>query len=189
MILYNRHGNYAEYVAKQKKKTLDPARIAKWKGQEWEIKMDGFRRVFARNKPYLGKNAICLGSRTGQEVAVLRELEIDAIGVDLVAFPPYTIEGDIHELDFQDNEFDFAFSNIFDHALYPEKFISEIERVCNGYIVLNLQINTHGDEYSENEVTDPQDVVNLFKQSKLIQSRSVCNDFDGMNYELVMQRG
>ena len=189
MILYKRHDSYAEYVAKQKEKTLDPARISKWTGPEWETKMDWFRRVFTRNQPYLGKNAICLGARTGQEVAVLREMGLESVGIDLVAFPPYTKEGDIHELDFADDTFDFAFTNIFDHALYPDKFVSEMERVCKGHIVLNLQINTKGDDYSENEVKDPADVIGLFKRSTVVESRSIDNNFDGMNYELVMKRG
>ena len=189
MILYKRYSSYEQYVAKQKKKTQDPARIAKWKGEEWQIKMDGFKQVFGRNEPYLGKKAICLGSRTGQEVAVLREINVDAIGVDLVAFPPYTIEGDIHELEFADDEFDFAYTNIFDHSLYPDRFVSAMERVCKGNILLNLQLNTKGDDFSENEVSDPADVVALFKRSNVIKSCSIKDEFDAMNYELVMKRG
>lgn len=54
---------------------------------------------FIENK----KNAICLGSRTGQEVVALKELNVEeCIGIDLHEFKPYTIKGDIHQLDFKE---------------------------------------------------------------------------------------
>ena len=95
--VYNRHKTYEDYVNKQLEKTLDPSRTKKWKGKEWQIKVDGFRHLFKRNEEFLQnkKNSICLGARTGQEVFVLRELGLDSIGIDLAEFPPYTIKGDI----------------------------------------------------------------------------------------------
>ena len=47
------------------------------------------------------KKGVCLGSRTGQEVKALIDLGIDAIGIDLVEFPPYTIVGDVHNMQFE----------------------------------------------------------------------------------------
>ena len=38
-------------------------------------------------------------------------------------------EGDVHDLQFADASQDFVFSNIFDHVLFPQKFIAEIKRV------------------------------------------------------------
>ena len=37
--------------------------------------------------------------------------------------------GDMHNLKYDDKTFNFVFSNILDHSLYPQKSISEIERV------------------------------------------------------------
>ena len=129
-------------INKQLEKTLDPNRIKKWKGREWQIKVDGFRHLFKRNEEFLQnkKNSICLGARTGQEVFVLRELGLDSIGIDLVEFPPYTIKGDIHNLFYEDGIFDLVFTNILDHSLYLQKFISEMERVSTkgGIIILNI---------------------------------------------------
>ena len=190
--VYNRHKTYEDYVNKQLEKTLDPSRIKKWKGKEWQIKVDGFRHLFKRNEEFLQnkKNSICLGARTGQEVFVLRELGLDSIGIDLAEFPPYTIKGDIHNLEFEDEKFDLIFTNILDHSLDLEKFISEMERVCvkDGIIILNTQENIPGDDYSENVINSPEPLIKMFKNSILIKNRKIQNTFDQMNRELVFKK-
>ena len=190
--VHSRHNTYEDYVAKQKEKTLDPKRIEKWLGEEWEIKLDGFRILFSRNSEFVkcASKCICLGARTGQEVAALRELDKDAVGIDLVDFPPFTIEGDIHDLNFEDKLFDLVFTNIFDHSAYPKKFVSEMERICSvgGHIIINLQLRTPGDEYSENIIYSANEVEKLFTSSTTVMSRPISNTFDGMNWELILQR-
>jgi SAM-dependent methyltransferase len=192
LILHQRHNSYDSYTEKQKEKTTDPERVKKWLGDEWEEKLDGFRKLFDRNRDYVepASNCICLGARTGQEVAALQELKKKAIGIDLVAFQPYTIQGDIHHLEFENNEFDLVFTNIFDHSLYPDKFISEMERVCatGGFIIINLQLYTKGDDYSENVINDPNEVIKLFASSTVVTSRKITNTFDGMNWEIVVRK-
>ena len=192
MKMVNRHGTYQDYVDKQKEKTLDPVRIAKWQGVEWEIKLEGFRDLFRRNAAFVKNktNAVCLGARTGQEVCALRESGIEAIGIDLVAFPPYTVEGDIHDLGFSEGEFDLVFTNSFDHALYPAKFVSEMERVCqtDGHIIVNLQIKMPVDDYCENSIHDPRSVSEMFVNSTVVEAREIHNTFDGMNYEFVFKK-
>ena len=191
LILLKKHKTYEEYINKQLEKTLDPNRIEKWKGVEWQIKVDGFRHLFKRNEEFLQnkKNSICLGARTGQEVFVLRELGLDSIGIDLVEFPPYTIKGDIHNLEFEDEKFDLIFTNILDHSLYLEKFISEMERVCvkDGIIILNIQENLPVDDYSENVINSPEPIIKMFKNSILIKNRKIKNTFDSMNREIVFE--
>ena len=190
--ILNRHKKYEDYVNKQLEKTLNKNKIKKWKGEEWQIKVDGFRHLFNRNEEFLQnkKNSICLGARTGQEVFVLRELGFNSIGIDLVEFPPYTIKGDIHNLEFDDEKFDLIFTNILDHSLYLEKFISEMERVCikDGNIILNIQLNIPGDDYSENIINDLEPIIKLFKKSTLIKNRKIKNSFDLMNRELVFKK-
>tara|TARA_B110000444_G_C18738770_1_gene546964 strand:- start:9 stop:659 length:651 start_codon:yes stop_codon:yes gene_type:complete len=190
--IYDRHKTYEDYINKQLEKTLDPNRIKKWKGREWQIKVDGFRHLFKRNEEFLQnkKNSICLGARTGQEVFVLRELGLDSIGIDLVEFPPYTIKGDIHNLEFDDEKFDLIFTNILDHSLYLEKFISEMERVCvkDGIIIINITENILGDDYSENVINSPEPIIKIFKNSILIRNRKIKNIFDQMNRELVFKK-
>ncbi|RME57120.1 class I SAM-dependent methyltransferase, partial [Candidatus Parcubacteria bacterium] len=173
--------NYTDYLRHQKEKTLDPQRIQKWLGEEWDIKLEGFKRIFKRNWEYLQdkKNALCLGARTGQEVAALQSLGLNAIGIDLVPFAPYTIAGDVHDLAFKDGEFGFVFSNIFDHVLYPDKFCSEIERVLRpgGVAILHLQVGIELDEYAETFVNDPDAVIKLFENVAVVESRPIQNGF------------
>ena len=190
--IFNRHSSYEDYVKKQIEKTLDPKRISRWKGVEWQTKIDGFESLFKRNEEYITnkKKALCLGSRTGQEVFVLRKLGMEAIGIDLVEFPPYTIKGDIHNLFYEDGIFDLVFTNILDHSLYLQKFISEMERVSTnrGIIILNIQENMTFDDYSENIINDSKPIIELFKNSSLLKSRKIKNTFDGMNRELILKK-
>ena len=183
---------YEDYLKFQKEKTLDPERIDKWFNQEWEIKYNGFREIFNNNYQYIKdkSNAICLGARTGQEVKALIDLGIKAIGIDLVPFPPYTIEGDIHNLKALDSSFDFIFTNIFDHSLFPEKFCNEMERVCKsgGIIIIHLQLGVDGDKYSENIVHKPNIIYKYFKDSEILKSMAIKNSFDGMNWELIFKK-
>ena len=190
--IFNRHSSYEDYVKKQIEKTLDPKRISRWKGVEQQTKIDGFESLFKRNEEYITnkKKALCLGSRTGQEVFVLRKLGMEAIGRDLVEFPPYTIKGDIHNLFYEDGIFDLVFTNILDHSLYLQKFISEMERVSTnrGIIILNIQENMTFDDYSENIINDSKPIIELFKNSSLLKSRKIKNTFDGMNRELIFEK-
>ena len=136
------------------------------------------------------ENAICLGARTGQEVKALQDLNINAIGIDLVPFSPYTIKGDIHNLQFKDMQFDLVFTNIIDHSLYPEKFVKEMQRVCtnNGIIIVHLQLGDNIDIYTENIIFDPKVIISLFSESKLLQSKKINNLHDSMHWELIFAK-
>ncbi len=192
VVTRSAYQKYEDYIRHQKEKTLDPQRIQKWLGEEWETKVEGFKQIFLRNWEYVGdkENALCLGSRTGQEVAALISLGVAAIGVDLVPFEPYTVEGDIHNLAFDDGKFDLVFSNIFDHALYPDKFCAEIERVLrpDGVAILHLQVGIALDEYAETFVYKPDAVIKLFKNVAVLENRAIQNNFDSMNWELVLKK-
>ena len=192
IIATHNYEKYGDYIKFQKEKTLDPKRIDKWFNHEWGIKYDGFKEIFNNNFQYIQdkSNAICLGARTGQEVKALIDLGINAIGIDLVSFPPFTKEGDIHNLKELDSSFDLIFTNIFDHSLYPEKFCSEMERVCQpgGIIIIHLQLGVDGDKYSENVVHKPHLIYKYFVNSEMIRSKAIKNSFDGMNWELIFKK-
>ena len=80
----------------------------------------------------------------------------DAIGIDLVPCEPLVIEGDFHDLSFSDGSFDFVFSNVFDHALYPDKFLKEISRVLSnrGTAILHLQTGGLNDKYGVHDINE-----------------------------------
>jgi SAM-dependent methyltransferase len=182
---------YEEYVDHQKSKANhDTPLYNSLLNELWESDCEGFRLNF---KPYNKifqklNNALCLGARTGQEVHVLRELGLDAIGIDLVDTPPLVLEGDVHDLKFENSSYDLIFSNIFDHVLYPEKFINEIKRVLkpNGYCLLHLSIAENGhpdhDPWSCNEVNSSKQVINLFGSDYLILEDKPLNQSNWPTY-------
>ena len=191
LLTLNRHKSYDDYVAKQVKKTTDPKRIEKWKTEEWDSKIQGFTEVFTQlEMPLSDKKAVCLGSRTGQEVFALQQLGAHAIGIDLVAFPPYTQEGDVHDLQFDDEEFDLVFSNIFDHVLYPDKFAQEASRVLagGGLLVLRVQLGYRGDDFSETFITSAEPILELFRDLTLESQQKLHQQFDAMELQFVFKK-
>ena len=188
----NKHKSYKQYIAHQKIKTKDPVKIKKWLGGEWEVKYQGFKEIYARNDKYTKdkKNAICLGSRAGQEVKALLDIGIDAIGIDLVEFLPYTIKGDIHNLEYEDEKFDFIFTNIMDHSLYPEVFCSEMQRVCSKYgiIIIHFQLGEFKDLYTETIINDPKKIISYFNEVEVLESRLIKNSHDYLDWELIFKK-
>jgi len=173
-IEIRKYDSYQEYILHQKSKADYGSPLYKSLLNElWEPDCAGFRLNFAPYTKMLQncRNALCLGARTGQEVHVLKELGVsEAIGIDLVATPPLVLYGDVHNLQFSDKSYDFIFSNIFDHVLYPEKFVSEIKRVLKpgGHCLLHLSVAPGGmphpdnDQWAANTLRSSQDVIDLF---------------------------
>jgi len=190
--------SYEKYIDHQKEKTLDPVRREKWLGQEWGLKINGFKQEFNKLSSFLtsDKKCLCLGARTGQEVVALKEMGInEVIGIDIVPHEPYVIKGDIHNLEFEDETFDFVYTNIIDHSIDPKKMVSEIERVLknDGIFFLQIQLGLNQDEYTVFEIQNPvYDIATLFNKSYCLTIKHVNNDgssnFAGMNVELFFRK-
>jgi ubiquinone/menaquinone biosynthesis C-methylase UbiE len=190
--------NYEDYINFQKKKTTDPEKRKKWLNEEWQSKIDGFKAEFSKFGSILNSDtkALCLGARTGQEVVALKELGVeDSIGIDIVPQEPNVILGDIHNLEFEDDSFDFVYTNILDHSIDPRKMLNEAERVLKptGLLFVQIQLGINQDEYTEFEVKDPvYDILPLLDETYCIHSSFINPDrtsnFAGMNYELLFQK-
>ena len=182
---------YSDYIKLQKEKTCDPRRRKKWLNQEWDLKLSGFKKIFNSNFAYLGSDCLCIGARTGQEVQALIDLGRKAIGIDIVPCEPLVIEGDFHNLDFKDSSFDFIFSNVVDHALYPDKFFSEITRVSkeNGSVLLHLQIDRGNDKYGVYDINDlEEDVLKHLPGAEVIRFMDIqYAEFNTFNKELLLK--
>lgn len=185
---------YKDYINHQKDKTTDPIKRKKWLNEEWELKLNGFKKIFNDHSNIIksGMRALCIGARTGQEVVALKEMGVDAVGIDIVPHPPNVIAGDMHNLEFEDDSFDFVFSNVFDHSLYPDRKISEIERVLktDGYALLQfLTVNSDHDQYSETFIDSfEHDILTLFKESFCVINSEITKNFAGMNHELIIKK-
>jgi len=133
--------------------------------------------------------ALCVGARVGQEVAALKRVGVnDSIGIDLVPYPPLVIEGDFHHQSFDDRSFDLEFSNVFDHALYPWRFVGEIERTLKpgGICVLHVSLSRRADKYSANDLYSVDPLKELFKVSELVEVRRI--DGFGLDTEVVFRK-
>jgi len=174
MKIIRDYNNYQTYLDHQKVKSLNPKRIETWL-KEWEPKVEMFTDHFKRNEKYLGGKALGICARTGQEIAAMKILGMDAIGIDIVDYPPLVIKGDAHDLPFKDNEFDFVFSNSLDHSIYPETFLKEMQRVLKvgGYGLLHLQLTEDVDKYAENIILNDKSVIELLTDVEIIKVRTI----------------
>lgn len=102
--------------------------------------------------------------------------------------PPLVVKGDFHAQPFENETYDFEFSNVFDHALYPWKFIGEIERTLKGggVCVLHVALSRRADKYSANDLYSVRPLVELFKESELVEVKKV--DGFGLDTEVVFRK-
>jgi len=186
------YADYQEYIEYQKQKTTDPVKRKKWLTEEWDSKIAGFKQEFSKLAFLTPQTkALCLGARTGQEVEALRQMGLtDVVGIDIVPHEPLVVEGDIHNLQFEDGSFDLVYTNILDHSIDPVKMISEAERVLKvgGVFYLQIQVGISQDEYTEFEIKEPiLGVLPLFNSSFCHHLGFVRPDrtpnFAGMNFE------
>ncbi|KAL7150216.1 hypothetical protein ABFS83_05G095900 [Erythranthe nasuta] len=164
-----------------------------WKTRDWDRKIRVFAGFFGdlKKKNLLSNSskALSVGARMGQEVEALKRVGVsDSIGLDLVPSPPLVVRGDFHHQPFDDGSFDFEFSNVFDHALYPEKFVGEIERTLRpgGVCVLHVALKRRSDKYSANDLFSVEPLKKLFKRSELVHVRAV--DGFGLDTEVVFRK-
>nr|KYP67591.1 hypothetical protein KK1_023935 [Cajanus cajan] len=185
--------SYDTYIQRQLNKTLNPKLRKIWTTCDWNRKIPVFARFFEdlkdKNLLHNASKALCIGARVGQEVEALRRIGVtDSVGMDLVPYPPLVVKGDFHNQPFRGGTFDFEFSNVFDHALYPERFVGEIERTLkpNGVCVLHVALSTRADKYSANDLYTVKPLVALFKNSVLVHVRPV--DGFGLDTEVAFRK-
>ncbi|CAA3007474.1 Sterol 24-C-methyltransferase [Olea europaea subsp. europaea] len=181
--------SYDAYIQRQLNKTLNPKLRQIWTTRDWNRKVHVFSGFFDSLKQkkllFNWSKALYIGAQVGQEVAALKRVGVnDSMGIDLVPYPPLVMKGDFHHQPFDNETFDFEFSNVFYHALYPKKFVGEIERTLkpNGIFVLHVSLSHRADKYSANDLYSVKPLIELFKQSKVVEVRSV--DGFGLDTEL-----
>ncbi|XP_057804177.1 uncharacterized protein LOC131019608 [Salvia miltiorrhiza] len=187
------YSSYDGYLQRQLNKTLNPKLREIWTTRDWDRKVDKFAQFFAdlkrRDLLSNASRSLCIGARVGQEVAALKRVGVeDSVGIDLVPYPPLVIKGDFHHQPFGDGQFDFEFSNVFDHALYPWRFVGEIERTLRrgGVCVLHVLLSRRADKYSANDLYSVKPLEEMFKNSELIEVRSI--DGFGLDTEVVFRK-
>ncbi|KAH7549779.1 hypothetical protein JRO89_XS13G0081300 [Xanthoceras sorbifolium] len=187
------YSSYDSYIERQLNKTLNPKLRKIWTTRDWDRKVRVFSHFFEslkqRDLLFNDSKALSIGARVGQEVAALKLVGVaDSVGLDLVPRPPLVVKGDFHAQPFNDETFDFEFSNVFDHALYPWKFVGEIERTLRpgGVCVLHVALSRRADKYSANDLYSVGPLVELFKGSDLVEVKKV--DGFGLDTEVIFRK-
>lgn len=177
----NKYLSYKDYISHQSEKTQDPVRRKQWLSLEWNSKVlyftSHFKRVFDEFPLSASQTGLALGARTGQEVEAMRSFGLYAVGIDIVPCYPHVIAGDIHKIPFKDNSFDFIFSNVFDHCLYPNIFAQEIRRVASidAIVLLHLQFG-QTDFYGVTNINHANDVIKLFENDNILWNKKMDPD-------------
>ena len=88
------------------------------------------------------KKAICLGARSGAEVKALRDLGIDAIGIDVEPGTnnKYVEYGDFHDIQYNDKLFNIIYTNVLDHVYDLPRCLDEIKRIMTDDGVFILEV-------------------------------------------------
>jgi SAM-dependent methyltransferase len=107
-------------------------------------KFENFREILRDISPKIpGGKVLCLGARLGEEVRAFRDWgHADAVGIDINPGPnnEYVIEGDFHNIPFENAVFDGVYCNCLDHAWDLRAVSQETARVLkpNGILVLDV---------------------------------------------------
>lgn len=134
-----------------------------------------------------GKTVLCLGARLGGEVRAFKTLGALALGIDIEPGDKnlHVLHGDFHDLQFPDSCFDFAFTNVVDHVLHLDRFVSEVARVLKqeGQFLVELAQVKPGN-YEVLDTSDLQPILKPFYQCFSLESQSpVLNKTQYVNWE------
>uniref|UniRef100_A0A7N0RJ04 Methyltransferase type 11 domain-containing protein n=1 Tax=Kalanchoe fedtschenkoi TaxID=63787 RepID=A0A7N0RJ04_KALFE len=132
-----------------------------WSTADWKKKVASYARFFSE-LGFLNNHSrvLCVAAGAGHEVMALTDLGVkDVTGVELVDVPPLVSRADPHNLPFFDSAFDVAFSARFDEALFPERFVREMERTVRGGGECVLAVEECSDEAA-------REIAGLFRRSR-----------------------
>ncbi len=181
--------SYEDYLKHQEEKTLSVKDGTCIEMVSFAERKAFFDELFSDMNLSSGGRAICLGARRGEEVAAMKEIGIDAIGIDLVPFPPYVHKGDMHDIPVWDASAGLVYSNSVDHVLDIRRFCEEVERVLihGGVAVLHLQIGVWSDE-AANRLDSVIEIVDLCHGMMVLYSKEIPMILGGINHLLILRK-
>ncbi|KAM7276614.1 hypothetical protein ACFE04_018480 [Oxalis oulophora] len=111
---------------------------------------------------------LCVSAGAGHVVMALKQMGVeDVTGVDVVDTFPLVSKADMFNLPFFDHVFDFAFTEHLDEALFPRRYVGEMERtVRKGGELVVLVEDCDGEE-------DVKEIVGLFEKSEFVSAFKV----------------
>ncbi|XP_016487982.1 uncharacterized protein LOC107808020 [Nicotiana tabacum] len=142
-----------------------------WSTKAWIQTVQSFKDQFqtlqAKNLFSKHSRALVVSAGPGHAVMALKEMGLhDVTGAELVDSPPLVSRADPHNLPFFDNAFDLGFSVYLDRALFPDRYVREMERAVRVGGACVVAVEECGGEVVE-------EVVKLFRKSKVLGVRNV----------------
>ncbi|KAI3836693.1 hypothetical protein MKX03_019412 [Papaver bracteatum] len=145
-----------------------------WSTNDWVKKVKSLTELFHEIQNQVGlrllnnhTKALCVSAGAGHEVMALNQLGvIDVTGVELIESPPLVSRADPHNLPYFDGVFDFGFTAHLTEALFPYRFVYELERtIRSGGVVVVVVEECNADELGE--------IKSLFKRCNFVSARNV----------------
>ncbi|KAM7492311.1 hypothetical protein LguiA_035232 [Lonicera macranthoides] len=165
--------------------SLDKKNHRLWSTKSWQNAVASFTSFFT-DLQTLGhlhnhSNILVVSAGAGHSVMALNRIGVgDVTGVELLESPPLVSRSDPHNLPFFDSVFDLAFSAHLDLALFPARYVGEMERTVRigGLCVVAME------ECGREEV---KEVLKLFRKSKFVEGKNVSLIGDKMT-RIIMRR-
>ncbi|CAI9090345.1 OLC1v1025099C1 [Oldenlandia corymbosa var. corymbosa] len=144
-----------------------------WSSKMWIHAVDSYKALFStfqaqtRSHLFNHSRALVVSAGPGQAVMALREMGVaDVTGVEVVDSPPLVSRADPHNLPFFDDVFDFGFSGYLDRALFPIRYVEEMERTVKIGGICVVAVEECGDE-------EVREIVKFFRKSRFLNARNV----------------
>ncbi|XP_047949390.1 uncharacterized protein LOC125195256 [Salvia hispanica] len=142
-----------------------------WSTKAWAVAVASYASFFetlrSRNHIANHSHVLVVSAGPGHAVRALRDAGVDDVtGVELVESPPLVSRADPHNLPFFDGIFDLGFGAYLDLALFPARYVAQIERTVRRGGVCVVAVAECGAE----EVAE---IVKLFRKSRFIDAESV----------------
>ncbi|KAL7142263.1 hypothetical protein ABFS83_08G112200 [Erythranthe nasuta] len=151
--------------------SIDKRNRRLWSTKAWTTTLSSYSSLFktlqARNYFSNYSRVLIVSAGPGQPVQALTGLGVDDVtAVELVDSPPLVSRADPHNLPFFDGIFDLGFGVYLDRALFPGRYVAQIERTVRigGVCVVTVE------ECGADEVDE---IVKLFKKSRFVDSKNV----------------
>ncbi|XP_027170640.1 uncharacterized protein LOC113770400 [Coffea eugenioides] len=154
--------------------SLDKKNKKLWNSKAWVQTVSSYKSLFSsslqgpvRTHLFNHSRALVVSAGPGHGVMALEEMGVaDVTGVELVDSPPLVSRADPHNLPFFDNVFDFGFSGYLDRALFPDRYVAEMERTVRSGGVCMVAVEECGDQ-------EVREIVKLFRKSALVDVKNV----------------
>ncbi len=140
-LIVRDYKNYEEYLIHQKEKLNKKTDKIKEYDKIYENII--YKRYLDKFN-FSNKHMLCLAARLGGEVRAFKKMGANCLGIDLNPGinNKDVIEGDFHNLKFNDENFDLLFSNSIDHSYNLELYLKEAYRVLkkDGIFILEFMV-------------------------------------------------